>query len=546
LTWLLFAVALTVAEDPGFHNVAPTWGLTHSFPNGGQQTKRFIIETTGSGVALVDVDGDGFLDAFVLSGAGGSNRLYRNEKGQKFADVTAAWGVATKDIWGQGVCAGDYDQDGLPDLLVTNWGSLQLLRNDGGRRFVDQTAASGLKQAGPSRYNTGCTFVDYDRDGDLDLFVSNYLVYDPATTPPPGANPYCYYRGMAVNCGPRGLPFARNLLYRNDGGGKFTDVSKESGVAEPFGHYALGVVSGDYNNDGWPDLYVACDQTPSLLYINQRNGKFEEEAVLRGAAFDENGRALSGMGVTAGDFDGDGWLDLFRTNFSDERETLYRNRGDAEFDDVTAASGMARNTRFVGWGCMFFDHDLDGWLDLLLVNGHVFPEVDRLNLPIKYRDRAILYRNNGKGGFLDVSESFGPAVLENHSARGLAVGDLDNDGSLEVLINNQNEPPSLWKQTSAGNSNWILLDLGSAAMGARVRLTAGGRTQVQEVRSGGSYLSQSDLRLHFGLGNAKVIDRIEIQWPGPAQQPVQVLEKINAGQVLAIAPASGPRRYNRR
>jgi enediyne biosynthesis protein E4 len=339
------------------------------------------------------------------------------------------------------------------------------------------------------------------------------------------------------------LPFARNLLYRNEGGGKFVDVSKESGISEPFGHYALGVVSGDYNNDGWPDLYVACDQTPSLLYINQRNGKFEEEAVLRGAAFDENGRALSGMGVTAGDFDGDGWLDLFRTNFSDERETLYRNRGDAEFDDVTAASGMARNTRFVGWGCMFFDHDLDGWLDLLLVNGHVFPEVDRLNLPIKYRDRAILYRNNGRGGFVDVSESFGPAVLENHSARGLAVGDLDNDGSLEVLINNQNEPPSLWKQSGGGN--WILLDLGSAAMGAKVRLTAGGRTQVQEVRSGGSYLSQSDLRLHFGLGKEKVIDRIEVQWPGTGQA-VQVLEKITAGQVLKIAPPSGPRRYNRR
>ncbi len=534
---------LLLAADTGFFNVASSWGLTHSFPNGGQQSKRFIIETTGSGVALVDVDGDGFLDAFVLSGAGGSNRLYRNQKGRGFTNVTATWGVGTRDTWSQGVCAGDFDQDGRPDLLVTNWGSLQLLRNEGGRRFTDATPASGLRQTGPARYNTGCTFFDYDRDGDLDLFVANYLVYDPATTPPPGANPYCYYRGMAVNCGPRGLPFARNLLYRNEGGGKFVDVSKESGIAEPFGHYALGVVSGDYNNDGWPDLYVACDQTPSLLYINQRNGKFEEEAVLRGAAFDENGRALSGMGVTAGDFDGDGWLDLFRTNFSDERETLYRNRGDAEFDDVTAASGMARNTRFVGWGCMFFDHDLDGWLDLLLVNGHVFPEVDRLNLPIKYRDRAILYRNNGRGGFVDVSESFGPAVLENHSARGLAVGDLDNDGSLEVLINNQNEPPSLWKQSSGGN--WILLDLGSAAMGTKVRLTAGGRAQVQEVRSGGSYLSQSDLRLHFGLGTAKVIDRIEVQWPGTGQ-PVQVLEKITAGQVLKIAPPSGPRRYNRR
>jgi hypothetical protein len=508
---------LMLAQDGGYRNVAREWGLTQTFPNGGAQTKKFIIETTGSGAALVDVDRDGFLDAFVLSGPGGSNRLYRNQQGRRFVDVTAAYGVGSRDAWAQGVCAGDFDQDGWPDLLVTYWGGVQLWRNEQGQRFRDVTAATGLNQAGPPRYNTGCAFVDFDRDGDLDLFVANYLVFDPATTPGPGANPYCYYRGMAVNCGPRGLPFARNLLYRNDGG-KFVDVSTRAGIAEPVGHYALGVLTGDFNADGWPDIYVAGDQTPSLLYLNQRNGKFVEEAVLRGAAFDENGRALSGMGVAAGDYDGDGWPDIFRTNFSDERETLYRNRGQGEFDDVTAAAGLARNTRFVGWGCAFLDFDLDGWLDLVLVNGHVFPEVDRLGLAIKYKDRAILYRNTGRGTFLDVSEQAGPAVSEPHSARGLAVGDLDNDGTLEVLINNQNEAPSLWKRPRDAQAHWLMVDLGPAAMGAKVRLTAGGRTQTQEVRSGGSYLSQSDLRVHFGLGAATRVESLEIEWLDGSKQ----------------------------
>jgi hypothetical protein len=513
------ALLFVAQSQSGYLNVAKTWGLTHTFPNGGEKTKKFIIETTGSGAALVDIDRDGFLDAFLISGAGGSNRFYRNDHGRKFIESTEAYGAGSKDTWGQGICAGDFDADGWPDLLITNWGSLQLLRNDKGQRFRDATVPAGLKQAGPARYNTGCAFLDYDHDGDLDLFVANYLVFDPANTPGPGANPYCYYRGMAVNCGPRGLPFARNLLYRNEGNGKFTDVSAQSGVAEPNGHYALGVLTADFNNDGWVDVYVACDQTPSLLYINQKNGKFAEEAVLRGAAFDENGRALSGMGTAAADFDGDGWPDIFRTNFSDERETLYRNRGNGDFDDVTAAAGLARNTRFVGWGCTFLDFDLDGWQDLLLVNGHVFPEVDKLGLAVKYKDRAILYRNAGKGGFLDVSENSGPAVLEAHSARGLAVGDIDNDGSLEVLINNQNEAPSLWKLAKVPpDAHWLSIDTG--VIGARVRVTAGGRTQMQEVRSGGSYLSQSDFRVHFGLGSSTKVDRVEVEWPDGSKQLV--------------------------
>jgi hypothetical protein len=281
---------------------------------------------------------------------------------------------------------------------------------------------------------------------------------------------------------------------------------------------------------------VACDQTPSLLYINQGNGKFAEEALLRGVAFDDNGKAMSGMGVTAADYDGNGWLDIFRSNFSDERETLYRNRGGGEFDDATVAAGMARNTRFVGWGCGFFDFDNDGWKDLLLVNGHVFPEVERLGIDIHYKDRAILYRNRGDGQFSDISETAGPGVLERHSARGAAFGDYDNDGLIEALINNQNEAPSLLKQESRPGNHWILLKLtgtqsNRSALGAKVRVIAGGRSQLDEVRSGGSYLSQNDLRLHFGLGAALHVDRIEVEWPSGMRQ---TLRDVSADRVVPI------------
>ncbi len=521
---MILAALLLLAQSPDFRDVARERGLVHAFPNGGTETKRFIIETTGSGAGWIDYDRDGFLDAFVLSGAGGSNRLFRNVGGRRFVDVTAETGVATKDQWSQGLCAGDFDSDGFVDAVVTSWGKVELLRNEGGKRFRKATVAEG-------GYFTGCAFLDYDRDGDLDLFVADYLEFDPATTPPPGANPYCFYRGMAVNCGPRGLPFRHNHLFRNDGG-KLTDVSKESGVAAPRGHYALGVATGDFDNDGWVDVYVACDQTPSLLYRNNGDGTFSEEAVLRGAAFDENGRALSGMGAAAGDYDGDGWLDLFRTNFSDERETLYRNRGEGVFDDVTAAAGLARNTRFVGWGCAFLDFDNSGRPGLLLVNGHVFPEVDRLRLPVKYRDRAILYRNRGDGTFDDISEAAGPAVVEPHSSRGLAVGDIDNDGALEVLINHQNEAPSLWRMAAQPKGNWLIVDLPPSAVGARVTVEAQGRKQVQEMRSGGSYLSQSDLRLHFGLGGAVQADLVQVTWLDGTQTR---RTKVTANQIVSLA-----------
>lgn len=479
---LLFARPAEMVVE--FRNVAATAGLRATFPNGGSATKRFIIETTGSGAGLIDYDDDGDLDALLLSGEGGANRLYRNNGTGQFTDVTAQAGLGTMG-WAQGVCAGDYDNDGRTDLFLTAWNGSRLLRNTGAR-FTDQTAPAGLQRSTAGRYNTGCAFLDHDRDGDLDLFVANYLRFNPATTPPPGANPYCYYRNMPVNCGPRGLPFDRNQLFRNNGDGTFTDISVPSGIAAPEGHYGLGVLTGDFDADDDTDVYVAADQTPSLLYVNQGDGTFREEALLRGAALDADGRALSGMGVTAADYDGDGLLDIFRTNFSDERETLYRNRGGAEFDDVTVQAGIALNTRFVGWGCGFFDFDLDGWKDLLLVNGHVFPEVDRLKLDIRYRDRAILYRNTGRGRLEDISTRAGAGITEPHSARGAAFGDLDNDGLVEVLINNQNEAPTLLRQSGRPRGNWLLVRLAGtrsnrSGIGAQVRVTAGGRTQVDST-----------------------------------------------------------------
>ena len=514
----LLLAGMAAAQNPDFRNVARQAGLTAAVPNGGDAGKQFLIETTGSGVAFLDYDNDGLADIFIASGPGAPSRMYHNEGGGKFRDASAELGF-TREGWAQGVCAGDYDNDGYTDLFVTYWGQNALYRNVGGKRFEDVTAKMRLTQ-NRVRYNTGCAFLDYDNDGRLDLFVANYLKFDFATTPKPGANPYCFYRGIAVNCGPRGLPFDRNILYHNEGG-VFRDVSEESGISTPDHNYSLGVLTGDFNGDGLTDIFVASDQTPSILYINQGNGKFADEALLRGTALDDNGKALSGMGVAAADYAHEGILSIFRTNFSDELETLYHNLGKGEFQDVTVEAGMGRNTRFVGWGCGFFDFDNDGWPDVLLVNGHAFPEVDRLKIDIQYKERAILYRNE-HGKFVDISESSGPAILERHSSRGLAFADIDNDGALEALVNNQNEAPSLLR--SAGpRGHWIELKLEGAranrsAIGARVKVTAAGFTQISEVRSGGSYLSQSDLRLHFGLGTATRVERIEIAWPGGATQ----------------------------
>ena len=532
----VLAAALWAATLPGpdFGDIGKAAGLTASFPNGGEKSKDYIIETTGSGVAFIDYDNDGYLDIFVLSGNGGTNRMYHNDRNGHFTDLTRELGL-TSSGWAEGVCAGDYDNDGYTDLFVTYWGQNRLYRNVNGKRFEDVTAKAHLSQD-RVRYNTGCAFLDYDGDGHLDLFVANYLKFDFATTPKAGSNPYCFYRGMAVNCGPRGLPFETNLLYHNKGDGTFEDVSVKSGIAKANGHYSLAVLAQDVNDDGRPDIYVVGDQTAATLFINQGDGTFSEEAVMRGVAFDENGRELSGMGLASADYDGDGRLDIFRSDFSDERSLLYRNTGDGQFDDVTVAAGLARNTRFVNWGCAFLDFENSGWKGLVVVNGHVFPEVDRQNIDIHSRDHALLYRNTGKGAFEDISEQAGPAFAARHSARGLAIGDIDNDGTLEILANNQNEPPSLWKQSHRAAGHWLLLKLAGSpsnrgAIGARVAVTAGGRTQIDEVRSGGSYLSQNDLRLHFGLGSAGRADSISVRWPSGGKT---VLKDVAADRVLTI------------
>jgi hypothetical protein len=534
----LLSAALTPPYQPNFQNIAAQSGITDVFPNGGTTTKKYIIETTGSGIGFIDYDNDGLLDLFVLSGEGGTNRMYHNEGQSHFRDVTDALGLRSSG-WAQGVCAGDYDNDGFADLFVTYWGANHLYRNKTGKAFEDVTARAGLTQS-RTRYNTGCAFTDIDRDGHLDLFVANYLKFDPATTPKPGANPYCFYRGIPVNCGPKGLPFDRNILYRNNGDGTFTDISDQSGVAEPEGHYSLSVLTGDFNEDGLPDIYVACDQTPSLLYINKGKGKFEEEALLRGVAFDGNGKAMSGMGVDTADYAGDGHASIFRTNFSDEFETLYRNRGEGNFDDVTLDAGLGHNTRYVGWGTGFFDFNNDGWKDLFLVNGHAFPEVDRLGIDIHYKDRAILYENEKNAKFRDISEQAGPALKEKHSSRGAAFGDVDNDGSIEIAVNNQNEPPSLLKQGTNPPGHWVILKLmgtrsNRSAIGAKVKLTANGHAQYGEVRSGGSYLSQNDLRLHFGLAAATAVERIEITWPSGIKQE---LKNQHSNQIITIREGS--------
>lgn len=485
MRWLL-AVAFL------FQDEARQAGLTQVIPNGGDKAKKFIIETTGSGTGLLDFDNDGLLDVLLVSGDTAPSRFYRNSGKGKFEEIGTKLGL-NRVGWGQGTCAADFDADGWTDFAITHWGDVALYRNRQGKS-VEQIKLP----RGSTRYNTGCVFFDYDRDGDLDLFVANYLEFGFETTPLPGSNPFCFYRNVAVNCGPRGLPFARNVLYRNDGNLRFTDVSQVTGIAAPDRNYSLGAVATDVNRDGWPDLYVACDQTPSLLYINQRDGTFNEEALLRGVALDENGKALSGMGVAAGDYDRDGHIDLFRTNFSDERVTLYRNRGDGTFDETTTSAGLGINTREVGWGTAFVDFDNDGWPDLVQVNGHAFPESGRA------RQRAIVYRNTG-GKFVEVEA---PAGL--HCSRGLAVGDLDNDGTVEVVVNNQNEAPSLWRLAAAAAGNWAMV---KAPIGSFVKIRAGGVTQVDEVRSGGSYLSQNDPRVRFGLGRADRVETVEVVLP---------------------------------
>ena len=512
-----------------FEDVGAGAGLTFRHVSGEPVNKTYLVESTGSGVAIFDFDNDGLPDIFLVNGAKWryakgepqpTSRLFRNLGNLRFEDVTRKAGLEHTG-WGQGVCIADYDNDGFNDLFVTYWGQNVLYHNQGDGTFRDVTEAAGLLDK-TRRWGTGCAFLDYDRDGNLDLAVANYVRFDPAETPKPGANPLCMHKGMPVMCGPRGLMGGTNALYRNIGGGKFIDVSETSGFSNPAGYFGFSVVTGDFDNDGWPDVYIACDSTPSILFRNNRNGTFTDIGVSSGTAFNQDGREQAGMGAAAADFNHDGLIDLIKTNFADDVPTLYQNNGRGFFTDITYQAGLAVHNRFLGWGVGFVDVDHDGWKDILMVNGHIYPSIDKLGSNSPYRQEKNLYWNLGNGAFVDISAQSGPAIMAKHSARGAAFGDLNNDGALEVVVNNMDEAPSLLVNR-AKKQNWLLVRLRGTkssrdAIGARVTVKASKLQQVDEVRSGGSYLSNSDKRLHFGLGTAPHVDWIEVRWPSGATE----------------------------
>jgi hypothetical protein len=526
-----------------FRDIAAAAGLTAPNVYGGVTAKKYVLEMTGNGAAIFDFDNDGKPDIFLVSGirldgSKATSRLYHNDGDGKFRDVTNNSGL-TQTGWGQGVCAGDFDNDGLTDLFVTYFGHNVLYRNLGGGRFEDVTAKLGLPTTG-QRWGSGCAFLDYDRDGYLDLFVANYLEFSLEKAALPGANPFCTWKGLQVFCGPRGFPGGHNILYHNERGRSFTDVTKKAGMELSDLHYNLGVVSSDFDDDGWPDIYVACDSTPSLLYRNNHNGTFSEVAVARGVAYGPDGQDQGSMGVAAGDYDNDGRIDIVKTNFIYETSTLYHNEGDAYFDDQTYAGGLGVNTRLVGWGISFVDIDQDGWKDIFIANGHIYPELAGAKVNEEFRQPKTVYRNLRNGAFRDITGEGGAPLAVPQVSRGMAVGDLDGDGSPEILVVNMNEAPSLLKNFGP-KGNAILVELegtksNRSAIGARVTVTSGKLRQTDEVRSGGSYLSQSDFRLHFGLGEATKVDRIEIRWPSGA---VENIEDVEAGQCIKVREGSG-------
>ena len=527
---LVLAIFLAIAADAqtspkpaqiaNFIDVAEKAGLTMTNVFGGLKTKKYIIETTGTGVAIFDYDNDGWPDIFLvngttLEGKGSTNHLYHNNHDGTFTDVTDRTGLNASG-WGQGVCVGDYDNDGWEDLFVTYYGKNRLYHNQKGT-FTEIAAKANVAGTGKA-WGTGCAFVDYDRDGLLDLIVANYVDFDLSSAPAPGERASCVWKGIPVMCGPRGLPGAKNILYHNRGNGSFEDVTTKARIDQTNGHYAFSVSTFDFDDDGWPDIYIACDSTPSILYHNNRDSTFTDVAVTAGAAFNEDGREQAGMGSTIADYDGDGRLDIFKTNFSDDTATLYRNKGDGTFDDVTFAAALGLHTQYLGWGTMFLDFDNDGWPDLLLVNGHVYPEVDKHHLGSNYQEPRVLYHNEGNGKFTDISDTSGPGITRASSSRGLAIGDLWNDGKLSAVISNMNSRPSLLVNQVRSSNHWITIKtVGTKSnrdgIGARIMVKAGTRTLVDEVRSGSSYDSNNDMRVHFGLGTGAKTDWVQIRWP---------------------------------
>ena len=517
----------------------------------GAPGKPYIIESTGNGAAFLDYDGDGLLDLFVVNGStlerqakgerGPGNRLYHNDGKGGFVDVTRGSGLEG-GYWGSAVAAGDYDNDGHVDLYVTTvLEGNHLYHNDGDGRFTDVTARAGV--GGGRRDSVSAAFFDYDRDGRLDLFVANYVRFDRPYLD--RVSPYCLWKGLRVFCGPTGVAGDTNVLYHNNGDGTFTDVTRAAGLLNPE-LKSLGVVTADLDDDGWPDLYVASDSTIQALYRNRGNGTFEDVSLLSGAGYSQEGRAQSGMGVDAGDYDGDGRLDLFVTTFQDDYKTLYHNDGGLRFSDVTYAARLGQvSFNRLSWGTGFHDFDNDGWPDLFVASGHVYPQVDSARLPQEtYAQQDQVLRNLGNGAFADVTASAGPGMQVVKSSRGVAFGDYDNDGTIDAVVVNMDDTLTLLHNTTRAAHHWLTLRTVGArsnrdGIGARVRVRAGGRDQVREVRTSGSYASASDPRVHFGLGAAGRIERVEVTWPSGVKQ---VFTDVPMDRMVTVHEEDGLRR----
>jgi hypothetical protein len=531
-----------------FVDVAREAGLRHKIYFGAEAAWKYILETTGCGVAFFDYDNDGWLDIFIVNGwrlegfprgEEPANHLYHNNRDGTFTDVTAIAGLVHSG-WGQGVCIGDYDNDGFDDLFLTYWGNNVLYHNNGNGTFTDVSARAGVRGR-QTRWGTGCAFVDYDRDGYLDLMVANYLVFDQKSAPQPGTGVFCEYLGLSVNCGPGGLIPENCLLYHNNGDGTFSDVTEKAGIKCRDPYFGLNVLTGDFNNDGWPDIYVSGDSSASRLFQNNRNGTFTDIAVSGGVAYSDVGIPQAGMGVAAGDYDCDGWLDIYKTNFSQQVPNLYHNNRDSSFSDVSEQAGMSINSKLLGWGCGFADFDNDGWTDIFQCNGHVYPEVDRLHSDVTFRQPKVVYRNLKNGRFRDVTGEAGACLLQPNASRGCAFGDFDNDGDLDVLVSNINGVPSLLRCDVSSGHHWIKVRaIGThsnrSGIGTRIKCVTGEHWQIDEVRSGSSHFSQHDLRVHFGLGKADRVDLLELRWPNGG---VESFCNLDVNQLIYIQEGKG-------